>query len=261
MSSRVPILVYHHVFPDDNPELAITTDKRASGVIGVSEFRRQMDYVLDNGWQVVSTTEIVDWLEGKGELPERAVALHFDNGWLDAHTVVLPILDELGVTGTCYVISEPTDASSKGMPAGITTMTQGFVVKPFLTWDNCRELLDAGWEIGAHTATHPKLGRVYEEQGEDALMAEVVPSNAVFEENLGFVPEHFAYPSGSRSDTTDALLSPHYRSLRRWTFDQPPVWDFTDETTSPKALECQNVDNTVAFEHFNRIFDEALEGS
>ena len=66
MSSRVPILVYHHVFPDDDPELAITTDKKASGVIRVSEFRRQVDYVLDNGWQVVSTTEIVDWLEGKG---------------------------------------------------------------------------------------------------------------------------------------------------------------------------------------------------
>ena len=45
MSRRVPILVYHHVYPDDNPELAIKTDKMASGVIGVSEFRRQMGYV------------------------------------------------------------------------------------------------------------------------------------------------------------------------------------------------------------------------
>lgn len=259
MSRRVPILVYHHVYPDDNPELAITTDKMASGVIAVSEFRRQMDYILERGWRVVSTTEIVDWLDGAGELPEKAVALHFDNGWLDAHTVVLPILDDLGVTGTCYVISEPTDASSKGLPAGITTTTEGYVVKPFLTWDNCRELRDAGWEIGAHTATHPKLGQVYDEEGSQALMAEIVPSNAVFKDNLGYVPAHFAYPSGSRSDVTDALLSPHYRSLRRWTFDQPPVWDFTDGTTSPKALECQNVDNTVAFEHFKRIFDEALE--
>ena len=200
MSRRVPIIVYHHVYPDDHRELAITTDKKASGVITVSEFRRQMDYVLENGWQVVSTTEIVDWLEGVGTLPEKAVALHFDNGWLDTRTVVLPILDELGAAGTCYVISEPTDASSKGLPAGITTTTEGFVVKPFLTWDNCRQLIDAGWEIGAHTATHPKLGQVYDVNGEDALMAEIVPSNGVFEDNLGYVPDHFAYPSGSRSD-------------------------------------------------------------
>ncbi len=260
MSHRIPILVYHHVYPDDNPELAISTDKMASGVISVSEFRRHMDFILEAEWQVVSTTRIVDWLEGAGELPEKSVALHFDNGWLDTHAVVLPILDSLGTTGTCFVISDPTDASSKGLPAGITTTTEGFVVKPFLTWDNCRELLDAGWEIGAHTATHPKLGQLYDDRGEDALMAEIVPSNAVFKDNLGYVPDHFAYPSGSRSDTTDLLLSQHYRSLRRWTFSQPPVWRFTDETTSPKALECQNIDNTVEFEHFTRIFDEALAG-
>jgi len=258
MKQRVPILVYHHVYPDDNPETATTTNKKASGVIGVSEFRRQMDFVLDNGWQVVSTTQIVDWLSGNEELPEKAVALHFDNGWLDARTVVMPILADLGVTGICYVISSPTNAASKGLPAGIHTTTEGFVYKPFLTWDHCRELLDAGWEIGAHTATHPKLGQVYDERGEDGLLAEVVPSNAVFEDNLGFVPDHFAYPSGSRSELIDDLLSPHYRSLRRWTFDQPPAWDFTDGNTSPKALDCQNVDNTVAFEHFTRIFDEAL---
>ena len=71
MSSRVPILVYHHVFPDDNPELAVTTDKRASGVIGVSEFRRQMDFVLDNGWQVVSTTEIVTGWRIRGNCRRR----------------------------------------------------------------------------------------------------------------------------------------------------------------------------------------------
>lgn len=260
VSRRVPILVYHHVYHDDNPELAIATGEMASGVIGISEFRRQMEYVLEGGWQIVSTSQIVDWLEGAGELPEKAVALHFDNGWLDTLTVALPALDGWDATGTCYVISEPTDAASKGLPAGIHTTTEGFVAKPFLTWDHCRELLDAGWEIGAHTATHPKLGLVYDEDGEDALMAEIVPSNGVFGENLGYIPEHFAYPSGSRTDVTDELISPHYRSLRRWSFDQPPVWRFTDGTTSPKALECQNVDNTVAFEHFMRIFDEALEG-
>ena len=71
------------------------------------------------------------------------------------------------------------------------------------------------------------------------------------------VPEHFAYPSGSRDDRTDAMLAPHYRSLRRWTFSHPPRWEFTDGRTPPHALECQNIDNTVAFEDFVRIFDEA----
>lgn len=259
MSQRVPILVYHHVYPDEHPELAIETDRTASGVIGVSAFRRQLDYVLEHGWKVVSTSHIVDWLEGKADLPAKSAALHFDNGWLDTRSVVMPILDDLSAAATCYVISEPTDASSKGLPVRIHTTTEGLVEKPFLTWEHCRELLDAGWEIGAHTSTHPKLGQLHAEQGENAIMSEILHSNAVFEDNLGAVPDHFAYPSGSRTDATDGLLSPHYRSLRRWSFDQPPVWRFTDETTSPMALESQNIDNTVAFDDFTRIFAEAAQ--
>ena len=36
-------------------------------------------------------------------------------------------------------------------------------------------------------------------------------------------------------------------------------WTNSGSLHKSKALECQNVDNTVAFEHFTRIFDEALE--
>ena len=89
---------------------------------------------------------------------------------------------------------------------------------------------------------------------------EVESSNEAYAARLGFVPAHFAYPSGSRNDRTDALLARYYRSLRVWHFSHPPVWTFTDGATSPLALDCQNIDNTVPFEDFARIFDEALEG-
>ena len=59
---------------------------------------------------------------------------------------------------------------------------------------------------------------------------------------------------------TDALLARYYRSLRLWHFSNPPVWTFTDRATSPLALDCQNIDSTVPFEDFARIFEEALEG-
>ena len=185
------------------------------------------------------------------------MALHFDNGWLDTRTVAMPILDELGMAGTCYVISEPTTEASEGKPAGIRTSTEGFVYKPFITWDHSGEMLNAGWEIGAHTATHPKLAEVHSREGDVGVLAEVERSNAEYLKHLGFVPPHFAYPSGSRSDRTDELLTSFYTSLRLWSFSHPPVWTLTDRATPPLALECQNVDNTVSFSDFKRIFDQA----
>ena len=42
---RIPILVYHHVYNDKNPELALQSNRKASGVISEKEFRRHMDYI------------------------------------------------------------------------------------------------------------------------------------------------------------------------------------------------------------------------
>ncbi len=256
-SQKVPILVYHHVYPDGDPGLEVGSPAKATGVISESEFTRQVRYIASQGWEVVSTSRVVEWLHGGDPPPARAVVLHFDNGWLDTRTVAMPILAGLGMTGTCYVISEPTAAASEGKPAGIRTSTEGLVYKPFLTWDHAREMLDAGWEIGAHTATHPKLADVHSLDGDAGVLAEVEGPNAEHLTHLGFVPVHFAYPSGSRSERTDKLLAPFYRSLRLWSFSHPPVWIFADRTTSPLALECQNVDSTVSFSDFTRIFDEA----
>ena len=201
MTQNVPILVYHHVYPDGEPGLASPSGKKATGMIGVSEFRRHLSYVAENGWEVVSTTRIVDWLEGSASLPRRAVALHFDNGWLDAFTVALPVLQEFGMTATSFVITDGTTAASEGRTARVRTSTEGEIQKPFVTWEHAARLLEAGWEIAAHTATHPRLGELHSTSGADAVLEEIEDSNEVFAQRLGFVPEHFAYPSGSRQRT------------------------------------------------------------
>ena len=259
MGQRVPILVYHHVYHDNDPGLLKSERQKATGTIGESEFWRHMTYIADKGWTALSTTQVVDWLEEGGTLPERSVVLHFDNGWLDTRTIAMPVLREIGIAATCYIISEGTDAASAGRPAAIRTSTEGAVQKPCMTWMQAEELLEVGWEIGAHTATHPRLADLHAGKGAEALVAEIEKSNEAYADKLGLVPAHFAYPSGSRSKETDALLAPYYRSLRLWQFSYPPVWRFTERNTSPHALECQNVDNTVTFEDFVRIFDEALE--
>ena len=79
--------------------------------------------------------------------------------------------------------------------------------KPCITWRQAEELLREGWEIGAHTATHPKLAEVLDDEGPEAMMDEIERSNESYRANLGFVPDHFAYPSGSRDERTDSMLA------------------------------------------------------
>jgi peptidoglycan/xylan/chitin deacetylase (PgdA/CDA1 family) len=254
-NQRVPILVYHHVYRDGVPDLKFVGD--GAGIIGEEEFRRQIQYVFDNGWTVVSTSQAADWLLGEGDLPERSAVLHFDNGWLDTIEVAFPILEDLGITGTCFPITDGIEASSRGGTAAVRTLTEGVVSKPFMTWGQLQQLLDAGWEIGGHTATHCKVADKHESEGDAGVIEEVRTSNELFEQHLGLTPVHFAYPSGSRNDSTDRVLAEFYQTLRLWHVEHPIEWSFTDRSTSPLAIDCQNVDLKVPFREFTRIFEEA----
>ena len=250
----VPILVYHHVYPDAAPELESAVSDSAAGIIGVAEFERHLQYLGDNDWTVVSPSQLVDWLRGGPELPERAVALHFDNGWLDTFQVVLPRLRDNGFTATCFPITDGIEAASEGRSAAVRTLTEGVVDKPFMNWGQVQQLCDAGWEIGAHTATHCRVADRHEEEGDAGGVREVEVANALFRRHLGFTPTHFAYPSGSRNDRTDEVLSAYYRSLRLWHFEWPIRWSFTRADTPVDAIDCQNIDLRVSFAAFQRIF-------
>lgn len=252
---RVPILVYHHVYPEGAPELDPAAD--GAGILGEAEFRRQMRYLADEGWTVVSTSSIADWLAGAAELPARCAALHFDNGWLDTLEVAFPLLEELGMTATCFPITDGVEAASRGGSAAVRTLTEGVVEKPFMTWADLRRLLAAGWEIGGHTATHCKMTEKIEAEGEAGVVEEVRISHGLMESHLGGAPVHFAYPSGSRTAATDRILAGYYRTLRLWHVEWPVRWTFTERGTSPLAVDCQNIDRRIGFADFVRIFEEA----
>ena len=259
MSIRVPILVYHHIYPDGSSELTRRSNNKATGVISESDFIQQMQHIKSVGWKSISTTQVVNWIDGVDDIPDNSFVIHFDNGWLDSWTTAKPIVEDFGFTATCFVISDGTEAATLGETATVHTSTEGAVQKPFINWEHAESMLDLGWEIGAHSAVHPKFADLHLAKGDEGVIKEIESSNEVFKRRLGFVPPHFAYPSGSRNERTDLLLSSFYRSLRLWHFEAQPTWTFTSRETSLLGLDCQNIDNTVSFNDFSRIFLEAVE--
>jgi peptidoglycan/xylan/chitin deacetylase (PgdA/CDA1 family) len=67
-----------------------------------------------------------------------------------------------------------------------------------MTWTQLRALAAGGFDVGAHTRTHPILSRV----GRERLRAEIEGCKEQMEPKLGFAVSHFAYPNGGRQDYT-----------------------------------------------------------
>lgn len=65
-------------------------------------FRRQIEF-MKNNFNVVTMEQVMDAAEGGSELPENALLLTFDDGYIDNYTVALPILEEYGLQGSFFI--------------------------------------------------------------------------------------------------------------------------------------------------------------
>lgn len=67
-----------------------------------SLFRQQIEF-MKNNFNIVTMEQVMDAVEGKADLPEKAMLLTFDDGYIDNYTVAFPILDEFGVQGSFFI--------------------------------------------------------------------------------------------------------------------------------------------------------------
>ena len=86
------------------------------------------------------------------------------------------------------------------------------------TTDNLTALQNAGWEITAHGYNHvDSLEFLNTHTSKEWLNQEIFP-NIVELTGYGYPAYSFAYPYGSRNETTDALLAPNFKTIRTTAF-------------------------------------------
>jgi peptidoglycan/xylan/chitin deacetylase (PgdA/CDA1 family) len=172
---RSVILCYHGVGP--------TNTRIDPGFLRIRPgvFRAQVQILIEAGFEFVTVSEFVARAGGE-EPPAGLAALTFDDGMDDNHAVVLPILTELGLRATVYVASGLIGKANPWMAevSGARMMTEA----------ELRDLVAAGFEIGAHTVTHPDLA----ELDYEACLREMAESRTALEELLGVQVPTFAYP-------------------------------------------------------------------
>lgn len=158
----VPILEFHVIArPSPSAPFAELYDPPAT-------FRAQLRWLAGHGYRTVTLDELVRAWRGEGRLPGRPVVLTFDDGYPQDVTTVLPLL------------------SARGW-RGVLNLQIGNLA-PEHVW----RLIAAGWEIDAHTFTHPDLTTVSAAQ----LRREVRRSRRWIQ-GVFFQPvDFFCYPGG-----------------------------------------------------------------
>ena len=169
-----------------------------------------MRIAADLGFASVSYDDLAAWRSGERDLPARPIMIDFDHPVVSMRYEVKDVLDRYGFRGNLFVQTKPLiELHAGSVPAREQRET--------LTWDELAELRDAGWNLGAHTVSHPNLSKLSQEDPTgERLRAELDESNATIEAHLGFVPRDFAFTGTSWSSLAEQEVEKRYRFGRLW---------------------------------------------
>jgi peptidoglycan/xylan/chitin deacetylase (PgdA/CDA1 family) len=188
--SSTLVLCYH----------ALSYDWPAVLAVEPGEFEAQLEQLVERGYVGATFTDAV-----RGDAPERALAVTFDDAFRSVLDHALPILDRLGLPATVFV---STDYPGSGRPMawdGLDRWLGGPHESELdcLSWPELRSLQDRGWEIGSHTRSHPRLT----ELDDGAVMRELAGSRDRCAQEMGAPCTSLAYPYGACDERVIGIAS------------------------------------------------------
>lgn len=186
----IPILMYHGVVNHQDSENTL-----------LDNFVKTMERLKKEGYQSVSIDELVQFHQGKIDLPARPIIITFDDGRKDSYYPVDKVLEKLGFKATIFVA---TNRANRNDPF-------------YLTWGELKKMHESGrWNIQAHGRDSHNTIQISEtgemgkfmnsreyikgkgletvEEFEKRVEGDYQNGIADIETHLGYRPEYFSIP-------------------------------------------------------------------
>jgi peptidoglycan/xylan/chitin deacetylase (PgdA/CDA1 family) len=173
----VAILAYHHIGTApagaSNPQLWVP----------LARFRRQLSALDRAGYEAVTLDSVWRAWHGDGGLPAHPLVLSFDDGYASQ-------------------LSAAKALAPHGWDGVLNLQVARLGVRGGLTRAEVRTLIAYGWEIDAHSITHPDLRTVSAKR----LQREVAGSRRAIRRAFGVPVDFFAYPYGRQDARVRAAV-------------------------------------------------------
>lgn len=199
----VPIIMYHSVVKDASlaGEYIVTVDELEADIRGL----------LERGYTTVFCSEIADYAEGVegAQLPEKPVALTFDDGCYNNFYYVLPLLEKYDVKATFAIVGEwCAQAAEEEQPSPVYSYMDSDNLRTLVLSGRC-ELANHGYEMHSLEGRRGMLP-LGGESGEDyrrTLWGDLTSVKKLFEKCGQQTTDVLAYPYGFAEELTEELAA------------------------------------------------------
>lgn len=162
----IPVLNYHVVENNSNNPIAIS----------IEDFDRQMTFLHQHGYTCITPDQLLTSIQTNIPLPDKSVLITFDDGYQNVYTNAFPILKKYGFTATVFIVTDVVGND-----------------KWYLTWEQVKEMREAGLVFGSHTLSHVDLTSVFPAEA----LFQLEKSKDGIEWRLKTPVTYLAYPGGA----------------------------------------------------------------
>lgn len=170
----IRVLMYHKVSLHKQDFMTVT----------VAQLEWQLGYLLQQKFQFISATQLLDYLTENKPLPPKPILLTFDDAYLNNLELAVPILQKYQAKALFFVPTAYIGQSS----------SWDFNAETILTATQLRSLPPELIELGLHSHTHSNYKHLTAQEMEQDLTLCLQTFKKL---GLSFVPV-FAYPYGGR---------------------------------------------------------------
>ena len=204
---HLPILMYHKVLKSKKGKYIVTPSQLEEDFIALKEA----------GFETVFMSEVIDWVDDRGTLPDKPILITFDDGQYNNIFYGLEIAKRHNVK----IMLNPVTSFSK---FSTDTGDHSNPNYSHMTWDQIKEAVDTGLvEIGNHSHNmhkfKPRFG-IMQKAGENLetykenLSKDIQMAQELISQAGAPIPTTFAYPFGKYSKISKQfLLDMGFRAL------------------------------------------------
>ncbi len=165
----VSVFMYHRFDENKYPSTNVTKE----------QFLSHIDYVKNNKIKILELKEVIKTLDRDEIFNEKAVAFSVDDAYSSFYKIAWPIFKDNNIPVTLFISTDIIDKKTKG----------------YMTWNEIKQFIDEGGNVGQHTSKHlhMPLNNISD------IKKDILNSHKSWIKNIGFIPELFAYPYGETS--------------------------------------------------------------
>ncbi|MBS6583993.1 MAG: polysaccharide deacetylase family protein [Subdoligranulum sp.] len=198
-AKNLAVVMYHNTVPDNY--------KASVYVIRAGSLERDLKFLKENGYRVLSASVVIDSLKNGIALPEKSVMLTFDDGYYFNKTYAMPLLEKYGFPALFAIVGEYTKFN-KNNPKVSKTYT-------YFDFEDVAEINRSKYvEIAAHSYYLHHFGKrqgvkIKKYEDKTAYCEMLEKDTRLLEKSLlqaGVRPRVYAYPFGAYCAESEQVI-------------------------------------------------------